>query len=70
MLNRYILEPVISEMLAVLQEVFSKFEIDFYLVGAVARDINLSVNQELASTRMTKDVDLAITKMTRDSTIG
>ncbi|MFD2285806.1 hypothetical protein GJU39_22225 [Pedobacter petrophilus] len=61
MLNRYILEPVISEMLAVLQEVFSKFEIDFYLVGAVARDINLSVNQELASTRMTKDVDLAIT---------
>lgn len=53
MLNKYILEPIISEMLTVLQEVFSKFEIDFYLVGAVARDINLSANEELASTRRT-----------------
>jgi len=48
-------------MLAVLQEVFAKFGIDFYLVGAVARDINLSANEELASTRRTNDVDLAIT---------
>jgi len=54
--NRYIiLAPAIAEMLADLDVVFSKFGIDFYLVGAVARDINLSANKELTSTRGTKD---------------
>lgn len=52
---------LVAEMLRDLQAVFSKFDIDFYLVGAVARDINLSANEGLASARATKDVDLAIT---------
>jgi predicted nucleotidyltransferase len=60
MSNNSILAPMVSEMLMELQSVFSKFNIDFYLVGAVARDINLSANEELTSTRGTKDVDLAI----------
>jgi predicted nucleotidyltransferase len=44
-----------------LQTIFSKFNIDFYLVGAVARDIHLSANECLTSARGTKDIDLAIT---------
>lgn len=47
-------------MLKDLQAVFSKFDIDFYLVGAIARDIHLSSNEQLTSLRGTKDVDLAI----------
>lgn len=60
MLNSQILEPVVAEMLIELQAVFLKFDIDFYLVGAVARDINLSANEQLSSARRTKDVDLAV----------
>jgi len=56
-----ILAPAVAEMLTDLKEVFLKFDIDFYLVGAVARDIHLSANEQLSSTRRTKDVDLAIT---------
>ncbi|MET3112687.1 putative nucleotidyltransferase [Pedobacter sp. CG_S7] len=61
MSNNLILAPAIAEMLLDLQVVFSKFDIDFYLVGAIARDIHLSANEQLASARGTKDVDLAIT---------
>jgi predicted nucleotidyltransferase len=56
-----ILLPIISEMLNEMSTVCSKFNIDFYLVGAIARDIHLSVNEELLSKRRTKDIDLAIT---------
>ncbi len=48
-------------MLADLEAVFLRFGIDFYLVGAVARDIHLSAKEQLTSARGTKDVDLAIT---------
>ena len=61
MSNNPILAPAVAEMLIDLEMVFSKFDIDFYLVGAVARDIHLSTNKQLASARSTKDVDLAIT---------
>lgn len=61
MSNNLILAPAIAEMLTDLQVVFSKFDIDFYLVGAIARDIHLSANDQLTSPRGTKDVDLAIT---------
>lgn len=56
-----ILIPLISEILSEVITVCSKFEIDFYLVGAIARDIQLSSNEDLLSTRRTKDIDLAIT---------
>ena len=61
MSSNIILAPFVSEMLMELQAVFSKFNIDFYLVGAVARDIHLSANEQLSSVRGTKDVDLAVT---------
>ena len=61
MSNNIILAPIVSEMLMELQAIFSKFDIDFYLVGAVARDIHLSANEQLKSARGTKDIDLAIT---------
>lgn len=61
MSNKIVLVPIVAEMLAELQIVFSKFEIDFYLVGAVARDIHLSANEQLSSVRATKDIDLAVT---------
>ena len=61
MSSNIILVPIISEMLMELQAVFYKFNIDFYLVGAVARDIHLYANEQFISARGTKDVDLAIT---------
>ena len=61
MSNKPIIAPAVAEMLTDLQVVFLKFDIDFYLVGAIARDIHLSTNEELSSARATKDVDLAIT---------
>ncbi|GAA4203961.1 hypothetical protein GCM10022289_21020 [Pedobacter jeongneungensis] len=56
-----ILLPLVSEMLREMSTICAKFDIDFYLVGAIARDIHLSANEELLSKRGTKDVDLAIT---------
>jgi len=61
MSDNIILSPIISEMLMELRSIFLEFDIDFYLVGAVARDIHLSANEHLASARGTKDVDIAIT---------
>lgn len=55
-----ILQSGITEMLKDMEDVFSKFDIDYYLVGAIARDIQLGVDPQLASLRHTKDVDIAI----------
>jgi len=43
-----------------LEDVFLKFGIDFFIVGAVARDYFLSVDAEAVSKRKTDDVDIAI----------
>jgi predicted nucleotidyltransferase len=43
-----------------LQRGFDHFEIDFYIIGAVARDIWLSQIHEEPIRRMTKDLDLAV----------
>lgn len=47
-------------MLKDLENVFTAFGIDYYVVGAVARDIHLSADQGAAAIRKTNDVDLAI----------
>ena len=47
-------------MLKDMEPVFTAFEIDYYLVGAVARDIHLGVDPNSAALRKTNDVDLAI----------
>jgi predicted nucleotidyltransferase len=48
-------------MLKDMELVFQDFGIDYYLVGAVARDIHLSADAGAEAIRKTEDVDLAIT---------
>lgn len=55
-----ILHPSIAEMLKTMEIVFREFSIDFFLVGAVARDIRLSAGEEFKALRKTRDVDIAI----------
>jgi len=43
-----------------MEPVFEKYGIDYYIVGAVARDIHLSADTNSAALRKTNDVDLAI----------
>lgn len=47
MSNNPILLPLVAEMLTEMSTVCTKFGIDFYLVGAIARDIHLFANEEL-----------------------
>ncbi len=51
--------PTIAEMLFALERGFQKFDIDFYLVGAVARDAWMSIKDKKAS-RTTGDIDFAV----------
>jgi predicted nucleotidyltransferase len=59
MTDNILTKPVL-EMLAQFQQVLAQFGVDFYLVGAVARDIHFSRNPAFASKRATLDVDLAV----------
>jgi predicted nucleotidyltransferase len=47
-------------MLKDMESIFTAFGIDYYVVGAVARDIHLSADLGAAAIRKTNDVDLAI----------
>lgn len=49
----------ITEMLSALERGFQKSDIDFYLVGAVARDAWMSIKEKKAS-RTTGDIDFAV----------
>ena len=53
-------QPEIKEMLSALQRGLQKFGIDFYLVGAVARDVWMSGINKIAPRRTTGDIDFAI----------
>lgn len=48
----------LEDVIQILEAVFQKFEVDFYIIGALAKDMWLS-KEEIRS-RATKDVDLAI----------
>lgn len=52
--------PLIPDMLEDIAGVFSKFGLDFYLVGAVARDVHLNRIEERRTLRRTKDIDIAV----------
>jgi predicted nucleotidyltransferase len=52
--------PEISGMLAALERGFEKFGIDFYLVGAVARDVWMSGINSITPRRTTGDLDFAV----------
>ncbi len=54
------LQPDISEMLSALERGFSEFEIDYYLVGAVARDVWMSGINKIHARRTTADIDFAV----------
>lgn len=55
-----ILDPSIAEMLKLMGTVFREYNVDYYLVGALARDIRLSAHENFAAKRRTKDVDIAV----------
>jgi predicted nucleotidyltransferase len=52
--------PVIVNMLKEMENVFQQHDVDFYIVGAVARDIQLASKPGYGAIRATEDVDLAI----------
>ncbi|QEC41635.1 hypothetical protein [Pseudobacter ginsenosidimutans] len=55
-----IIATPVLDMLNAFQKIVQKLEIDFYIVGAIARDIRLSANQGMMPKRQTKDVDIAL----------
>lgn len=52
--------PDIKELLRALERGFDKFGIDYYLVGAVARDVWMSGIHKLEPRRTTADIDFAV----------
>ena len=52
--------PAVLEVLAATEKIFKQFGIDFYLVGALARDLHLSVKPAFTPQRKTRDIDIAI----------
>ncbi|WP_205720231.1 nucleotidyl transferase AbiEii/AbiGii toxin family protein [Fodinibius halophilus] len=48
----------LEEVIQTLETVFQKFDVDFYIIGALAKDMWLA--QEKIQSRATKDVDLAV----------
>lgn len=53
-------QPSVSEMLSALERGLNKFEIDFYLVGAVARDVWMTAIHDIPPSRITGDIDFAV----------
>ena len=58
--NQIRLNPSFSEMMSALERGFTKFEIDFYLVGAIARDIWMLAINGMPPRRTTRDIDFAV----------
>ena len=50
-------QPEISDMLTALERGLAKFNVDFYLVGAVARDVWMNGINKIEPRRTTKDID-------------
>lgn len=53
-------QPEISEMLSALERGLTKYRVDFYLVGAVARDVWMSGINKIEPRRTTGDIDFAV----------
>jgi predicted nucleotidyltransferase len=53
-------QPEISEMLSALERGLAKYKVDFYLVGAVARDVWMSGINQIEPRRTTGDIDFAV----------
>lgn len=59
-MTEHIFNTGMLEMLVALEMVLRRFQVDFYLVGAIARDIHFSASPALAPSRSTRDVDIAV----------
>lgn len=59
-----IIQVELKEVLATLQDAFTDLDIDYFLIGAVARDIWFADSGK--TTRRTKDIDFAIYAGTRE----
>jgi predicted nucleotidyltransferase len=55
-----LMPPLVVEMLQAIEKVFAEQEIDCYIVGALARDLQLAKIRGQVSSRKSKDIDLAI----------
>lgn len=53
-------DPQLSEMLIALERGLKKFDIDYYLVGAVAKDLWMSAIHDIPPRRITRDIDFAV----------
>jgi predicted nucleotidyltransferase len=53
-------QPHISEMLTALEDGLNTYGIDFYLVGAVARDVWMTAIHDIPPSRITGDIDFAV----------
>lgn len=54
------LAPNILSILHEMEEVFKQFSIDYYIVGALARDIYIETKKRDKAIRKTNDVDIAV----------
>ncbi len=54
------LKPELADMLQVLERGFKKFGIDFYLAGAVSRNVWMSGINNISPRRATRDIDFAV----------
>lgn len=52
--------PIPNELMDIIATEMEGMGIDYFIVGAMARDINLSFNPQFFSSRLTEDVDIAI----------
>ena len=55
-----ILLPQVISLLKAMEPVFRSFGVDYYLAGALARDVHLSAHEKFSAKRRTKDVDIAV----------
>ncbi|WP_127133031.1 hypothetical protein [Pseudoflavitalea rhizosphaerae] len=53
-------DPSVLEMMEEFKKIAQSQGIDFFIAGAIARDIRLSINPEMKAIRRTKDVDIAL----------
>jgi len=53
-------EAKLSDMLSALERGLEKFGIDYYLVGAVARDLWMTAIHDIPPSRITGDIDFAV----------
>ena len=50
----------LEKILKVIEAAFSKRDMDFYLIGALARDIQLTGKYDIEAPRATQDIDIAV----------